>query len=247
VISSLKKGHPGFLFIAEAYWDLEWELQQQGFDFCYDKRLYDRLEHESAESVRLHLCADLAYQGKLVRFIENHDEPRAAATFPPGKDRAAAVIVTTIPGLRLLHEGQFGGSKLRLPVFLGRRPAEPVSRSLQAFYDRLLKATAADCMRNGEWRLCDRSGWPDNQSFLKTMSWCWTGGTERYLVVVNYSGEPAQARVRLPWDELKGKTWRLDDLLNAETYDRGGDEMRDAGLYVELGPWGYHLFRLTAS
>ena len=67
---------PKFLFIAEAYWDLEWELQQQGFDFCYDKRLYDRLEHENAESVRLHLCADLAYQDKLAAF---HREPRRAA------------------------------------------------------------------------------------------------------------------------------------------------------------------------
>ena len=81
LIPVIKKTYPDFLFIAEAYWDLEWELQQQGFDFCYDKRLYDRLEHDNAESVRLHLCADPAYQAKLLRFIENHDEPRAAATF----------------------------------------------------------------------------------------------------------------------------------------------------------------------
>jgi hypothetical protein len=247
VISALKKAQPGFLFMAEAYWDLEWELQQQGFDYCYDKRLYDRLEHETAESVRLHLCADLAYQGKLVRFIENHDEPRAAATFAPGKDRAAAVIVTTIPGLKLFHEGQFGGSRVRLPVFLGRRPVEPVSRSLQAFYDRLLKATAADCLRNGEWRLCDRSGWPDNQSCLNVVSWSWTGSGERYLVIVNYSGVPAQARVHPGWDELRGRTWRLDDLLNDATYERDGEEMRNAGLYVELEPFGFHLFRLTPA
>jgi hypothetical protein len=32
VISATKNKYPGFLFIAEAYWDLEWELQQQGFD-----------------------------------------------------------------------------------------------------------------------------------------------------------------------------------------------------------------------
>ena len=43
IISATKKIYPGFLFIAEAYWDLEWELQQKGFDFCYDKKLYDRL------------------------------------------------------------------------------------------------------------------------------------------------------------------------------------------------------------
>jgi hypothetical protein len=34
---------PDFCFMAEVYWDLEWTLQQQGFDYAYDKRLYDRL------------------------------------------------------------------------------------------------------------------------------------------------------------------------------------------------------------
>src|ERR1700756_464987 len=86
LISTTKKIYPGFLFIAEAYWDLEWELQQKGFDFCYDKKLYDRLEHNNAESVRLHLGAESGYQDKLLRFIENHDEPRAAATFPCAKE-----------------------------------------------------------------------------------------------------------------------------------------------------------------
>ncbi len=98
VIPAVKRSHPDFLFIAEAYWDLEWELQQKGFDFCYDKRLYDRLEHESAESVRLHLCADAAYQQKLLRFLENHDEPRAATAFPGAKEKAAAVATSTLAG-----------------------------------------------------------------------------------------------------------------------------------------------------
>ena len=128
--------------MAEAYWDLEWELQQQGFDFCYDKRLYDRLEHDNAESVRLHLLADLSYQEKLVRFIENHDEPRAAATFPPSKERAAAVTVLTQTGAGLLHEGQLEGRKVRLPVFLARRPDEPVDTDLKNFYHRLLAILA---------------------------------------------------------------------------------------------------------
>ena len=122
VIPAIKKENPDFKFIAEAYWDLEWELQQQGFDYCYDKRLYDRIEHDSANSVIGHLSGDLDYQDKLVRFIENHDEPRAAAVFTPEKERAAAVLVATLPGAKLFHEGQFEGRKVRLPVFLGRRP-----------------------------------------------------------------------------------------------------------------------------
>ena len=103
--------------MAEAYWDKEWELQQQGFDYCYDKRLYDRLEHDAAESVRLHLCADLRYQDKLVRFIENHDEPRAALIFPPDKARAAAVTTATLPGAKLFHEGQFEGRRVKSLYF----------------------------------------------------------------------------------------------------------------------------------
>ena len=48
VIAAVRGTHPGFLFLAEAYWDLEWALHQQGFDYCYDKRLYDRLAARTA-------------------------------------------------------------------------------------------------------------------------------------------------------------------------------------------------------
>ena len=73
---------PDFLFLAEVYWDLEWTLQQQGFDYTYDKRLYDRLVAGPARPVREHLLAGLDFQDHLARFLENHDEQRAAATFP---------------------------------------------------------------------------------------------------------------------------------------------------------------------
>jgi hypothetical protein len=69
-----------------AYWDLEWTLQRQGFDHCYDKRLYDRMSAGGAGQVRGHLGADLTYQQRLVRFLENHDEPRAAG--PSSQTRA---------------------------------------------------------------------------------------------------------------------------------------------------------------
>ena len=246
VIPSIKAKHGEFKFIAEAYWDLEWELQQQGFDHCYDKKLYDRMEHSDAEIVRQHLLADISYQQKMVRFIENHDEPRAAAAFPSGKGRAAAVAILTLPGARLLHEGQFEGRKVRLPVFLGRRPAEPEDHDLAAFCARLLKATARDVFRNGEWRLCERSGWPDNQSCRNILAWCWVKDDERYLIIINYKQDASQARVHVPWDALRGKQYRLNDVLSGQTYDRSGDEMRDAGLYVDLGPWQCHLFQMRA-
>lgn len=247
LIPAIKDAHREFKFIAEAYWDLEWELQQQGFDYCYDKKLYDRLEHGDAESVRSHLLADSSYQQKMVRFIENHDEPRAATAFPSSRGRAAALATLTLPGAKLLHEGQFEGRQVRLPVFLARRPAEPVDHDLAAFYSQLLKAVNREAFRQGQWRLCEHSGWPDNPSYQGVLAWCWTHGDERYLVVVNYQPQAAQAKICVPWDELRGKAWRLGDVLSDQTYDRNGSEMRDAGLYVDLPPWQFHLFELRAG
>jgi hypothetical protein len=247
IIPAIKAKQPEFRFIAEAYWGLEWELQQQGFDFCYDKKLYDRMEKNTVESVRLHLLADRAYQDKMVRFIENHDEPRAAAAFPGAKGRAAAVAVLTLPGARLLYEGQFEGRKVRLPVFLGRLPAEAPDQELASFYSRLLKATNREVFRNGAWRPCERSGWPDNLSCLNILAWCWELEDQRYLVVINFGAQAAQALVHVPWDELRGKQWRLTDALTGDSYERSGDEMRDAGLFVDLGPWQCHLFQARTS
>jgi glycosidase len=247
VITAIKRQHPGFLFIAEAYWDLEWELQQKGFDFCYDKKLYDRLEHGDAESIRLHLCADLAYQARLLRFIENHDEPRAAAAFSGAKQRAAALTAAALPGIKLFHEGQFEGRKVRLPVFLGRRPEEGSDRELGDFYRKLLKAVDQPIFREGQWTLCERSGWPDNASFQNLVAWQWQKDEERYVVVVNLSGSAAQARVHMSWAEAKGLTAHFTDVFFGTTYERDGDELVSSGLYVELGPWGYHFFECVPS
>jgi hypothetical protein len=247
VISATKSTHPGFLFIAEAYWDLEWELQQHGFDFCYDKKLYDRLEHNNAESVRLHLCADLTYQNKLLRFIENHDEPRAAATFPSAKERAAALTIATLPGIKMFYEGQFEGCRVRLPVFLARRPDEPIDRDLQKFYTDLLKAVNRPVFREGEWRLCERTGWPDNTSYQNLVAWTWLKDEERYLIVVNLSDCASQAEIQVPWAELAGGTWQLIDALSGTTYEREGNQMQSPGLYVELGPWAHHFLQFRPS
>jgi len=244
VIQAVRTKNPGVLFMAEAYWDLESTLQQQGFNYCYDKRLYDRLAHENASSVRLHLLADLAYQEKLVRFIENHDEPRAAATFSPGKERAAAVTIMTLPGAKLLHEGQFEGCRVKLPVQLGRRPLEPADAELRSFYLKLVQEVSGKTFREGEWQLCDCSGWPDNQSWVNLVSWCWRKGKERCLIVVNLSAASAQGIILISWDDLAGRVWRLTDRFSGAVYERDGDEMQRTGLFVDLHAWSFHFMKL---
>ncbi|GGL87980.1 hypothetical protein GCM10010129_34760 [Streptomyces fumigatiscleroticus] len=243
VIAGVRRRHPRMTFVAEAYWDLEWPLQQQGFDFCYDKRLYDRLLHEGPESVRQHLLADEDYQRRLVRFLENHDEPRAAHTLDPGKERAAAVMIATLPGATLWHEGQFTGRRVQLPVFLDRRPDEPPDAELRAFHEKLLASVHQSGMRTGRWRLLDCEGWPDNDSHRRLLAWCWSGPAGRFLTVVNLSAQPAQARIRLPWPENGScsGTWLLTGLLDGVRYERPAEELTGPGLFVGLDAWGTHV------
>jgi hypothetical protein len=243
VIPSVRRDHPDFVFMAEAYWDLEWALQQQGFDYCYDKRLYDRLAHGGPDGVRGHLTADPGYQSRLVRFIENHDEPRAAATFPGAKARAAAVTALSQTGARIVHEGQLDGRTVHVPVFLARRPDEPSDPELRAFYEQLLAALADPVFRDGEWNLARSDGWDGNDSWQALVGWGWRGLSPR-LVVVNLGDAPASGHVALGWDNLRDQTWQLDDAATGERYARSGDDLAD-GLYVSLGPWAWHLFSLT--
>ncbi|HVW87538.1 MAG TPA: alpha-amylase family glycosyl hydrolase [Bryobacteraceae bacterium] len=237
-ISSIRGTHPDFLFVAEAYWDLEWALQQQGFDFCYDKRLYDRLRREDAGSVRLHLQAPVSYQEKLVRFIENHDESRAAAAFSPERERAAAVIIATLPGARLFHDGQTEGRKIRLPVFLGRRPAEAADQALEKFYETLLKAIDNSPLRDGQWSLYEFASQPDPGDVL---GWTWKHGERQCLVLVNFGGHPAQPCIEAPWSEYS--EWH--DLFSGESYRRSGTRTGNAPFRVELEPWSYRIFEFS--
>ncbi len=244
VLGAVRQTHPDLLLMAEVYWDMEWELQQQGFDYCYDKRLYDRLAHADPSAVNAHLEADSDYQARLVRFIENHDEPRAAAVFDPRLVRAAAVAAATLPGARLFHEGQLEGARIRLPVQLRRRHPELPDATLGDFYRALLAELRAAVFHDGVWQLCERSGWPDNATYRNLAAWCWRLEEERRLIVVNLGGQPAQGRIRLPWDDLAGGRWRLQDALSGETFIRAGDELRDPGLYVGLEAGGVHFLRL---
>ncbi|MFJ6986641.1 MULTISPECIES: alpha-amylase [unclassified Streptomyces] len=250
VIPRVRARHPRLLFIAEAYWGREQPLLRQGFDLCYDKGLYDRLVRPdasasgsaagAADAVRHHLRGGPDDLPGLVRFLENHDEPRAAAVLPGERGRAAAVTVATLPGATLWHEGQFEGRRTHLPVFLTRRPREPVDVPLRDFHTRLLRAAAT--VRRGEWRPVTAEGWPDNDSYRSLLAWTWTAEEARHLVVVNYSDRPAQARLPLPWPGLRGRSVRLTDLLTERTYDRDGDELAEQGLYVDLEPWHVHVF-----
>jgi hypothetical protein len=243
-IGHVRQARAEFTFMAEAYWDLEWTLQQQGFDYTYDKRLYDRLHSQDAPGVRGHLHADAEFQRRSVRFLENHDEPRAAAAFPPRVHRAAAAITFLVPGLRFLHEGQRSGRRRRASNHLSRRSPEPVDIELRAFYTRLMECVHRPVVREGQWRLLSpRPAWEGNPTWDRFIAFSWESGESRLLVTVNYGPTQGQCYVDLRASGLDGRRWRLTDLLSpAVIYARDGGDLTRRGLYLNLPAWGHHVF-----
>ncbi len=240
---------PEFLFMAEVYWDLEWTLQQQGFNYTYDKRLYDRLREGHARSVRDHFRADPEFQKKSARFLENHDEPRAASTFPPEMHRPAAILTFLCTGLRFFHDGEFEGRKKKVSMHLGRRPDEKLDPAIHEFYDHLLACVHRPETRDGEWRLLECvQAWDGNWTWDCFIAFAWEGsGGERLIIVVNYAQNQGQCYLQLPFEDLSGRSVTFEDLMSHVVYERQGQTLRSQGLFLDMPAWGYHVFKVTAA
>ncbi len=249
-IDRVKANWPNFIFIAEAYWNLEWQLQQLGFDFTYDKILYDRLLREGAASVYDHLKAEITYQQHSVRFIENHDEPRAAHVLPSEAWHfAAAVVASTTPGMMLFHEGQFEGSRIRLPLQLGRRPVEAVRPAIKSFYRRLLSCLKAPALSDGDWHLLTiRPAWNENHTWTNVIAHCWRGKNgEARLVVVNYAPQNSQCYVDVRPEVLSSPRVGFRDLMGDAVYVRERAALSTRGMYFDLPGYGFHLFEVLPA
>ena len=223
-------------------------MQQQGFDYSYDKRLYDRHRHSDADAIRAHLRASLDYQDRLARFLENHDEPRAAAVFRWPRHQAAAIVTALAPGSRFFHQGQFEGARVRVPTHLRRGPVEPRNADVAAFYDRLLSVLRSDGFRDGAWSLIPpQPAWDGNPTDKDFVSFAWqTRDGGGYVVAVNYSDHQGQCRLRLPFAGLAGRKVRFVDMMGSEVYDRDGTGLVEPGLFIDLGAWRYNVFRLES-
>lgn len=241
-IPMVKSKRKDFLFIAETYWDLEWQLQKLGFDFTYDKRLTDRLVAGDVNSIRDHLQAEDEYQNKSVRFLENHDEERAIVKLGRERSLAAAVIMSTIPGIAFYFDGQCDGKKIKLPLQLGREPEEKQDEKIKEFYRNLFRITKAEIFRMGNWKLLETSPVSNSdKSNENLLAWEWRLNNQMRIVVVNYHNLTARCRLKFDIASTHNEVM-LKDLMNDNIYKRSVREISEKGLFVELKSFNSHIF-----
>ncbi len=247
-IRSVRKKHRDFVFLAEVYWDYEYRLQQHGFDYTYDKTLYDRVLARRASEVRTHLIAPLAYQTKLARFLENHDEARISSQLGLSEHRAAAVITFLSPGMRFLHDGQMTGRRLRVPVHLSRGPREKSQHSVEELYKVLLPIINSPTSKHGTWHLLDtREAWPHNPTHANFIAFLLEHPLRTLLAVVNFASYRGQSFIRIPDRVWLEGTLELRDLLSHERLVRDASDLRERGLFLDCAEWHTHIFSIEHS
>jgi alpha amylase-like protein len=245
---------PSLTYLAEVYWDREWQLLQQGFHFTYAKHLLDLLHRADAPAVRAHVRNEVRPHSQevdtglgsdpitqpLARFLENHDEPRSAATFE-GRIPAAAVAAYGLPGMRFFFDGQLSGAHVHSPVQLGRWPSEAVDEPIRDFYVRLLPTLKQPLFHDGAWSLLDVRSAGD-ETFDALVAYAWSSGA---VLVSNLGSREAQGLVTLASIPDADAT-DFCDQLTGNTYRWNRDDLRN-GLYVRLGAGAAHVFLLRPT
>ena len=200
-------------------------------------------------------CAGISTPAWTIRtawrgFLENHDEPRAAATFAPGRHEAAAIVTFLTPGLRFFHQGQFEGRGSASRRTLVRAPNEPVNSALRQFYERLLECLRRGVLRQGDWRLLDCApawqGNATNDAFIAYGVARLRGQSPDRRRELRQSSEPVlrAAPVRGP---RRPAVATARSLGRRAVRPRRETTSQSRGLYLDVPPWHCHVFDVTRT
>ncbi len=242
----VREAVPDSLLMAAAYWGTEWTLQRMGFDYVYDKKLYDCTVASAVGEIYIHMKSDLDFQKRVVRFIENHNEERASEVFGQERLEASAVLFSTLPGMKLYNMGQIEGGKIKCPVQIRRVLREETDEKTKVFYERLLSIIKQDIFHSGQWRLWEVFPMNDG-SCGNLIAFTWRLEDQIKLVVVNMSHMVSQGRVPLREMISGDAEYILTDELHGLAYPRNGKEMEDPGLIVILDSYKSHIFNFAVS
>lgn len=242
-IPAVRTHDPGFVFMAEVYWGLEGALQAKGFDYTYDKVLYDHLVSRRAAEIHGHLATRSGFHEHAMRFIENHDEQRAASVFGKAQGRMAAALILTLPGATLLHHGQEFGWQKRLPVQLRRRPLEPTDYELESTYRLLIRIASDSVVQDGKWEMLVVES--DRRQDVLAYQWVCPHHEGSLLVVLNLTATWQSGCVRAACLGSHTTTVRATDVMSGKEENRPALVATRVEIPFRLPPWGLKIVRLT--
>ncbi len=241
-IRTVQDKYPQFIFLAEVYWGLEWQVQLMGFDYTYDKVTYDRLRFMGAEEVKGHLRAEKLYQKRSVRFIDNHDEIPSIEAFGRDKAFAAAVIISTIKGLRFYNDSQLEGLRHKVPLQLKEIWEHSPDMAVCKFYEKLLKIVDHPAFHGGEWNLLEvRQCGPQDHSNKNIMAWSWAQRRTIKIVVVNYSNTPSCGTINISIKST-GDSTALFEELSDRFFTFKAEDLAEGLRIREMAPYASNIF-----
>jgi Alpha amylase, catalytic domain len=242
--TEVKSAVPNLNQIAEAYWDTEQRLFDLGFDFAYNKSLYDAVRDVNPQQVLNCLNSLPQYQNKFARSLENHDELRRPIAFPNDRLSADGTLMGTLPGMRFYHQGELEGRTIHLPITLRLAAEEPIDPFSVAFFQKILDITKQNVFHEGKWNLLAASPEGDNSSG-NLIVYEWKSEKAWKVIAVNLSGNASQGRVRWPESTFPAAHYNFYDELNEVAYARDGEELGKVGLFVRRDAFQAHLFDVT--
>ncbi|WP_235920525.1 alpha-amylase family glycosyl hydrolase [Heliomicrobium gestii] len=217
-IAQVKAIKTDTVFIAEAY-DRMADLLSAGFDGIYAFELYNQLKSLHEEIRRDDPYYEVQYirnkiewerslylpGHRMVRYTENHDEPRTVVTYGGiERSKPPVLLALTLPGVPMLYAGQENGAAVRPPLFEGNYEATflPIdfgaNSPLASWYRHVLAIRSAKPYLQGD----EIRFLPINSR--KATAFLRRNGESMAVVIINFNSESPGERleVELPPEAL---------------------------------------------
>eukprot|EP01117_Protostelium_nocturnum_P007897 TRINITY_DN2819_c0_g1_i1.p1 TRINITY_DN2819_c0_g1~~TRINITY_DN2819_c0_g1_i1.p1 ORF type:complete len:544 (-),score=179.60 TRINITY_DN2819_c0_g1_i1:15-1646(-) len=244
-IQTVKSQHPNTVFMAEVYSPWEDKLQAAGFDYTYDKTLYDRLGDGNLDGIRGWLTShNENWFRHSAHFTSNHDERRAASFFgSTWRANAAAFLTYTLPGMRFYWMWEERGYANKLDVHLRREKSEATNSESVSFYHKLWNITNNDVFNKGDWTYLNVQADNSNTAW-RLVAYRWQYKNQKRLVIVNYSDTQGSGTIVVSNAQGSngGDSLTITDLVSGATYPRSASEMKTKGLQVVVNSWWAQIF-----
>ncbi len=246
---AIKELKPDAILLAESH---EPSHNAQAFDLTYEENLPQILQKVffgtlSARAVR-HLIEEdrltFPVGSMRLRYLENHDQPRAAELIGVRGRKVAAALLFTLDGVPLIHNGQEIGetrcASLFDPFKIQWESGDYIMREVYRHLSRIRNNVPA--LRRGSLTFLNVARDDSVLAYYREYE------DSRIVVLLNFAGEMIETRVGAPKELVRNYAdigYRFTE-LNGQTSPVCIHGQGLLGREVSLDPYGIRIFSLEA-